>query len=47
MSKNYKATAKRHLANLTYFITYIEPLIPTELDWTVYYQKEKRQLSKK
>lgn len=47
MSKNYKVTSKRHLANLTYFITYIEPLIPTELDWTVYYQKEKRQLSKK
>lgn len=42
MTGYYKNTLKRHLSDLEYFITYIEPELLTEYDWTVHYKQVRR-----
>lgn len=47
LSKEFKTPIKKHMSNLEYFVKYIEEYIPTDIDWTIFYQEPKRLKSNK
>ena len=47
LSKDYKTVLRKHMANIEYFVKYIEKYIPDNLNWTIFYQEPKRIKSNK
>lgn len=42
LTKDYKMPLKKHMTNISYFVTYIADNIPKDLDWTVHNQLPRR-----